>query len=666
MFAASKTDSVSAAGPDGQFNYVTMLLHGDGTNGAQNNTFVDSSTNNFSITRTGTGTQGSFTPYGNNWSNFFLNTGNANRLSWTFFGSPQQAALAGTNSTIEFWIYRLPKSGTYQCIFSTANDRNNFIVDDTNTLIITSNGGTTLFSISADTYIPFNTWMHVALNCSGTTWTLYFNGTAYGTYSGADKSSYSSGTAQLGARNDMNGCGYLSNFRISNIARYSGNFTPPTAPFVSDSNTKMLTCQSNNFIDTSSSAQFLTVNNNSLSIERFNPFGISTAYSTSVIGGSMYSPNANNYVSFSPSSTFAFGTGDFTVEGWFYSITNSSFGIFDSTTNGSYWALRAASGGGQGGQIFYQSASGITNALTINSAFAKNTWVHVALVRSSGTSTIYVNGVSAGSVSDTTNYTATTTYQSGTTSDHIVYGNNSSINGYICDARVVKGTAVYTANFTPPTAPLTAVSGTSVLLSNKNAGIFDNAMMNNLETVGNAQISTSVKKYGTGSLAFDGTTDYLQAPTNQIYAFGTGNFTIEFWVYANSWTTTASTVVRIAGASDWVCQFDGSGVMNFYANGAAQLVDSGSPSTGVWTHYAIVRSGTSLKMYRSGTSVASATYATSIGASNVLLVGCGGDSNNTLYCLNGYIDELRITKGYARYTATFTPPTAALPDTGPY
>ena len=289
-----------------------------------------------------------------------------------------------------------------------------------------------------------------------------------------------------------------------------------------------------------------------------------------------------------------------------------------------------------------------------------NSWNHIAVVRSGSTITGYLNGV-AGS----TPITSSATFTSNLYGVYVGAGagnNNAKLGGNVSNLRIVKGTAVYTSSFTPSTTPLTAITNTSLLLSYTNAAIFDNAMMNDLETVGNAQISTSVVKYGTGSMSFDGTTDYLQAPTNQIYAFGTGNFTIEFWVYANSWTAIASTVVRIAGASDWNCQFNGSGVMNFYANGSAQLVDSGSPSTGVWTHYAIVRSGTSLKMYRSGTSVASATYATSIGASNVLLVGCGGDGNNTLYCLNGYIDDLRITKGYARYTANFTAPTAAFPN----
>ena len=73
MFAASKTGS--AAAKDAQFKNVTLLLHGDGTNGAQNNTFLDSSTNALSITRNGNTTQGTFSPYGSNWSNYTAGSG---------------------------------------------------------------------------------------------------------------------------------------------------------------------------------------------------------------------------------------------------------------------------------------------------------------------------------------------------------------------------------------------------------------------------------------------------------------------------------------------------------------------------------------------------------------------------------------------------------------
>ena len=93
--------------PDAQFNYVTMLLHGDGTNGAQNNTFLDSSANNFTITRNGNTTQGSFSPYGSNWSNYF--GGSANYLQTA---SSTALQLGTGDFTIEFW-WNGSQSGSY-------------------------------------------------------------------------------------------------------------------------------------------------------------------------------------------------------------------------------------------------------------------------------------------------------------------------------------------------------------------------------------------------------------------------------------------------------------------------------------------------------------------------------------------------------------------------
>ncbi len=100
MFLANKLNKGgSLSSLDAQFNYVTMLLHGDGTNGAQNNTFLDSSTNNFTITRNGNTTQGSFSPYGSNWSNYFDGTGD-------YLTVPDNAvfSLGSGNFTIEAWV----------------------------------------------------------------------------------------------------------------------------------------------------------------------------------------------------------------------------------------------------------------------------------------------------------------------------------------------------------------------------------------------------------------------------------------------------------------------------------------------------------------------------------------------------------------------------------
>ena len=194
-----------------------------------------------------------------------------------------RTACSGTNYTIEFWVNRISFGGTYQCITSCSTDSNNFtLVGSSNEIWITTNAGTEIFRLSSTTYIPIGTWTHVALVCQGTTWKLYFNGTIYGTYSGSssDKTYTGGGTGggQLGGRNDMNGCGYLSNYRLSTVARYTANFTPPTAPFINDASTAMLVCTgATPFTDISSNGITLTVNGSSYEQVGYGPFTDSTA-----------------------------------------------------------------------------------------------------------------------------------------------------------------------------------------------------------------------------------------------------------------------------------------------------------------------------------------------------------------------------------------------------
>ena len=100
-----------------------------------------------------------------------------------------------------------------------------------------------------------------------------------------------------------------------------------------------------------------------------------------------------------------------------------------------------------------QSATGV--GMTVGQ------WTHVAAVRSGSTMTLYVNGTSVGSTTNSSNLTDTLFRigSAGYTGDYFT--------GYISNVRVVKGTAVYTGSFTPSTTPLTAVSGTSLLLASQ-------------------------------------------------------------------------------------------------------------------------------------------------------------------------------------------------------
>jgi len=664
MFAASKTDSVSGAAPDGQFNYVTMLLHGDGTNGAQNNTFLDSSTNAFSITRNGNTTQGSFSPYGSNWSNAFNLVSTPDYLD---IASNAAFGMGTGDYTIESWFY-CTDTGGYQPIIdcrasSPVTGQILFRVYATGQFYFSIEGTGTVLTSPAN--IATNTWVHAAVVKASGVYTLYINGTSVATAS----NSVSIPTSPVRIGNDQqngnNFKGYLSNVRIvKGTAVYTSNFTPSTTPLTAVSGTSLLTCQSNRFVDNSSNAFAITANG-TMSVQRFNPFGTSTAYSTSVIGGSGYFDGSGDYLTVADNAALDVDAGSFTMEAWVY--------LTDATVTS---PILAKNFGSAGGWMFwvqstlrlrmYDASAGQVTA-TSSASLISNSWNHVAATRSSNTLTVYVNGVSSGTATFTGTSTNAAVLEIGG------YGAATAVStGYISDARLVKGSVVYTGNFTPPTAPLTAITNTSLLTNFTNGAIFDNAMMNDLETVGNAQISTSVKKYGTGSLSFDGTGDYLTTPNSPNLNFGSGDFTIELWLYSTVGTSNESVVNKgynNAGNLSYLLFLDAN-TLGFFAssNGTsfdiASNISMGTATQNTWVHFAASRSGSSIRLFRNGTLINTVTSSATIytGTTNLYI----GSSDSGGLNFNGYIDDLRITKGYARYTATFTPPTAALSDTGPY
>jgi hypothetical protein len=140
-----------------------------------------------------------------------------------------------------------------------------------------------------------------------------------------------------------------------------------------------------------------------------------------------------------------FGTGDFTIECWVYitSSTVANNGIYDCRYSASATGPLIYNIPASGLYVFYNGSNVITGSNpTIN------TWSHIALVRSSGVTKLYLNGVQTGS-----NYTDTNNYTSGSNSGVVgaIYDGSGSFNGYIDDLRITKGYARYTANFTPPT-----------------------------------------------------------------------------------------------------------------------------------------------------------------------------------------------------------------------
>lgn len=647
---------------DPNFENVTLLLHGNGTNGAQNNTFLDGSTNNFTITRNGNTTQGTFSPYGNNWSNYFDGTGDGLNA-----GSQPAYAFGTGPFCIEFWVYNTALKN-YSCGVTTRPDNGSY--SDAYHIGWDSVGGVSLYvgTTSSPTgpsgTMKVGQWQHfVCCRDSSNNTSIFVDGSRTGTaVITANFTRQLLGVGDFPTTPAEGVQGYLSNVRlVKGSSVYDPTLTTltvPAAPLTAITNTSLLTCQSNRFIDNSANAFAITLNGTP-SVQRFSPFPPSAEYSASTIGGSAYFDGTGDSIDLANNSILT-PSGDFTIELWAY-VTNSS--------GSQEWYSK-----GYGIQIYITTAKwGIalsannTNSYFLNDTTASvviNCWTHLAVTRSGNTYRWFVNGVLITSVTfSSPPSTGTSVVRMGDWSD----GSGFNAKGFIAGVRYINGSAQYTGAFTPPTSPPTAVTNTSLLINFTNAGIIDNAMMNNLETIGNAQISTTQSKFGGSSMYFDGIGDYLvsNAASTDLYAFGTGDFTIEMWIRFN-----AINSVQLVYDSRPTSQgnypmiyLNSDGTIRYYVNSVDRITSS-AISSGVWYHLAIARSGTSTKMFIDGTQAGS-TYTDStsyLNASGRPWIGFNAFNSNPDQALNAYVDELRVTKGVARYTANFTPQTSQWQD----
>lgn len=677
--------TLAGSSTDPNFENVTLLLHGDGTNGGQNNTFVDGSTNNFSITRNGNTTQGTFSPYGDNWSNYFDGTGD-------YLTTPDNAAFdMGTGDfTIECWVYIAGNSATnndgnrFAGLFSTypasGTLTNAYALELIGNSTTTGTGlgfynwqSSTQSSVTVTTTVSQNSWHHIAVARSGTTTKLFLDGSevASGTLGNQTVNSGNQITVgRLGYASYLEAFnGYISNLRVlKGTVLYTGSYTVPTAPLTAITNTSLLTCQSNRLRDASTN-NFTITRNGDVSVQRFSPFSPTAAYAAGTIGGSGYFDGTGDYLSRAFTSTtdgmYPQGT-TYTIEAWFYAAATTGVRIiYDCSASnvasfGGIWLGMNAGAA----QFNCRPTTGGTLTSISGGSIAANSWNHIAVSVDAGSGRLFLNGTQVGS---TTTISACSFTPVGASVGRLANGYTVGITdyaGYIADIRVIQSTAQYTATFTPPTAPLTAITNTSLLLKFQNAAILDNAMMSDLETVGNAQIDTTTKKYGTGSLKFDGTGDWLLIADSPNLNMGTGDFTIEAWVNRTSAISGAfnSDAVVGKGSNNIIIGISTStNVFNVANYGVGSLLTGTTAvSNGTWYHVAVTRSGTTMRLFVNGTQEASTTSSANFSSTSVM--GIGVDPSFNTQRLNGYIDDLRITKGVARYTANFTAPTAAFPD----
>ena len=196
-------------------------------------------------------------------------------------------------------------------------------------------------------------------------------------------------------------------------------------------------------------------------------------------GSAVFDGTGDGLVS-ATSSNLSMSTGDFTIEFWVYPNNLSSTQIVTDLRKG---------GGGNDVVVFLDSSSKVnlhadsSTRITSSSSISASQWTHIAVVKSSGTTTLYLGGTADSTTySDSNNYVGTAV-----TLGKYFNGDQFELNGYISNYREVKGTAVYTSNFTPPTSPLTAITNTQLLTCQENTGTITDSSSNNftMTVVGN-------------------------------------------------------------------------------------------------------------------------------------------------------------------------------------
>ena len=566
-------------------------------------------------------------------------------------------------------------------------------------------------------------WTHVACTFDGTTRRIFCNGNLVGSDTPTGHNVTTVNPVIIGADSGSYFPGYISNMRVvKGVAVYTANFAPPTSPLTAISGTSILTLQNSTFIDNSSNA-FAITNNNTVTTAIVTPFGAfpTPAVDYLVVAGGAGSGSALSggggaggllqgsvpvtagtlytvTVGAGGAANLGYGLGNPGQNSVFGSIVtvggggggswaavagaSGGSGGGGASTNGTFvfggqgvpgqgnaggsitslyaYTISGAGGGGAGtpggggpnitntvdrGAYGYHGGMGVSTAI-IGPVYAfAGGGGGFAYGAGSGTATGGAGGAGGGGAggcaAGATNVYAQggVGYNSGGTPSAVWVGGNGGANtgGGGGGASIANGGG--------------GGGGGSGIVVVSYPDVYAAAAA----TTGSPTVSTS----GSGSVSFNGSSQYLTTPSNSIFAFGTGDYTFECWVNSSA---TAQQVLFTSG---------GTGTNNFYFSfaPASSYIGLGTQSVfilqatgltlslGVWYHVAASRASGTLKLFLNGVQVASGADGTNWIQGGLTAVG--NNSQGSQY-FSGYISNLRVVKGTAVYTSAFTPSTVPL------
>jgi len=640
-------------------SYVSLLT-------GQSNVIVDNSKNSFIITNVaGVTFTGVNSPFANSVaydaSYTTLLTANFIGTSTSFSdNSTNNYTIVANNSPVisvlsPFGVVYATTSTSYQGYLSSSNGYLGFY-----------NGATYSTSTTA---LTTGTWNHVVYNYDGNSTlknvNIYVNGfrilqTTATVITDSAENFYIGGVAGV----SENFYGYMSNFRVvKDSSLYLGSyFGVPTAklnittntipyPLTSTISTSLLTLQDNRIVDRSANAYSLTVVGTPKTIT-FSPFATNSNISA-------YFNGTTDFINVQAQAALSLGTGDFTIEVWVYptAVPSSYAPVIEARagTGVTPWLIGMRPSAGVLKTEFYDGTPR-TAATTIQ----LNVWTHLAWSRTNSILRIFVNGqIDYTLFNNTTNLAAQTTNQ---WIGKLWDGANTLFQGFMSNLRVVNGRSLYTGNFTPSQIPLTqAYGGTTNLLTTFVDGKLIDYSGNTAirSTISTFNLTNTTPKYNLYSMNFNGTSDILTVSSSTGFVYNYNDFTWEMWVYPTSptWATTSTYFIE-HGLYGGSLRYANNKV--FYSNlttatSTASFTLSVNSST--WTHLAVVRANTVTSVFVNGSFAVSTPDSYNYGVQPIMTIGNTSSSTYVNNYFQGYIEDLRITKGLARYLTTFVPPT---------
>jgi hypothetical protein len=641
----------------------------DFTFNATNQAFFNAANTNSPIAVNGDAHAGSFSPYRSGGYAMSLNG-----TDESFEPNHSSAGGLGTTWSVSYWAY-IPSSGAtnnYPFIFDfdRTNSSGNGFALQANLPVKNFNlthGNLGAIINTATSLTCFDKWSYYVVTHSSGTTTLYIDGSSVGSSTASEMASVSAANVQqlvIGAdRYSSSGFHTKMDVRDFHVRSAAHSGAVNNEPAVADSNTVILAAYKPYLAaQTGASTALEPIINNSVSTKPFSPYDYEE-YSATDNGGSVYFDGTGDYLSISNQGI----SGNLTYEGWFYQTVAQSntwrallssstyasgtpFEVYTYNTNIELWT------------------SGSGGAAIITAPFKAFTWFYVAVVRSSNIWTLYVNGKPAGSntVNGTYNFASTTGWSVGA-------GQTGSypFTGYASDVKLINSAIT---NFTPPTSPKSS-SGASLHIKGTDASIIDKSQSANLKLFGDTTGSTDQVRSGvwanTKTMKFDGSGDYISTLSSPLLSMGTRDFTIECWVnksvanHKGIWqiSSTAGGLQSTNYGLTLALGFQ-VGRWQIYAGGNSAGINSSSfsLSTNTWYHTAVIRYNGTTRLFIDGTQIISTSDTYNYTGTYMVI----GGYYSTSYLHQGYIQDLRITKGEARYidkqnpTANFTPPSAPL------